>query len=217
MNNDLGIFGDSSAALNKDFEHSWVTLLSQDQKFDNYAAEGASLVYVYDQLIKHGKNYKKCIIFIPPVGRLWMPDFNRQHFVNHRTVDLLNRSSFLDQKILSSIKDYFINIWNYKREKLIQCALVDSIRLRYPTALIIPVTPDSVYDDPKCMHHISLLDNEFYNVHEHERDWGRACHMNRENNKIFFQKIVHWIKTDNFDLDVKDFKYPVELKTELFR
>ena len=94
--------------------------------------------------------------------------------------------------------------------------MVDSIRVLFKDALIIPVTPDSVYDTTACMHYISLLDYEKYEVNEYVPDWGRTCHMNKENNRIFYEKICNWLDTGNFVLDAKDFKYPVESKEELF-
>lgn len=217
MNNTLGIFGDSSAVPNKKFKHSWVELLALQKNFDNFSAEGASLVFVYDQLLKFGKNYQDLIIFIPPVGRLWVPNFKHQHFVNNMTAEMLmEKSSFVEQKTLASVQGYFLNLWHYSRESLIQRAIVDSIYTMFPTALIIPVTPDGVYHNNKCMHYISLLDNEYYDVHEYKPDWGRTCHMNKENNRIFYEKILGWLETKTFSLDVKDFKYPTETKAELF-
>lgn len=218
MNRDLGIFGDSSAVPNSKFNHSWVELLAQKLDFDNFSAKGASLTYVYDQLLRYGKQYKKLIVFVPPVGRLWMPNFKLQnHFVNHLTAEMLmDQASVWDQKILKSVQDYFIDIWHYQREILIQRGMVDSIRLMFPNALVIPVTPDSIYDTSTCMHYISLLDYEKYEVNEYVPDWGRTCHMNKENNRIFYEKISNWLETGNFILDAKDFKYPVESKEELF-
>lgn len=217
MSNTLGIFGDSSAVPNKKFDHSWVELLSKTKNFDNFSAAGASLVFVYDQLLRYGKNYENVIIFIPPVGRLWLPNYKHQHFVNHLTAEILmNKDCYSDKKILTSVQDYFINIWHYRRESLIQRALVDSIYHMFPNALIIPVTPDGVYNNDKCMHFVSLLDNEYYNVHEFTPDWGRTCHMNRENNRIFYKKILTWLENKTFDLDIRDFKYPTETKEELF-
>jgi hypothetical protein len=213
----IGIFGDSSAVPNKKFNHSWIELLSAKKSFDNFSAEGASLVFVYDQLLKYGKNYDEVIIFIPPVGRLWVPNYKYQHFVNHLTAHmLLNNGLNSDEKILTSVKDYFINLWHYSRESLVQRALVDSINIMFPKALIIPVTPDGVYYNDRCMHYISLLDNEYYDVHEYKPDWGRTCHMNKENNEIFYRKILNWLDNKTFVLDVKDFKYPAESKEELF-
>ena len=218
MNKKLGIFGDSSAVPNKKFNHSWVELLSADIEFDNYSAEGASIVYVYDQLLRHSKKYQKLIIFAPPIGRLWMPNFKLQnHFVNHLSAKMLIESASLwDKKILNSVQDYFIDIWHYRRETLIQRGIVDSIRQMFPKALLIPVTPDSIYDNQNCMHYISLLDYEKYNINEYVYDSGRTCHMNKENNKIFYEKIKLWNLSGTFDIDVKDFKYPVETKQELF-
>lgn len=218
MSKTLGIFGDSCAVPNSKFNHSWVELLADKINFDNYSVQGASLVYVYDQLLKHGSKYEKLIIFIPPVGRLWMPNFKLQnHFVNHQTAEMLmDKASIWDQKILNSVRDYFINIWHYQREQLIQRGMVDSIRMLFKDALIIPVTPHSIYNNSACMHYISLLDYEKYEVNEYEPDWGRTCHMNKENNGIFYEKILNWLETGNFNLDAKDFKYPVESKEELF-
>jgi hypothetical protein len=66
------------------------------------------------------------------------------------------------------------------------------------------------------MYNISLLDYEYYNVHEYTPDFGRTCHMNKENNQIFYERIKEWIETEKFNLDIKDFKYPIETKEKLF-
>lgn len=218
MSKTLGIFGDSSAVPNKKFNHSWVELLAIKTDFDNYSAEGASLVYVYDQLLQHGKKYKNLIIFVPPVGRLWMPNFKmHNHFVNHSTADMLmTTADKWDKKILDSIHNYFIDIWHYRRETLIQRGIVDSIKFMFPNALMIPVTPDSIYDNKNCMHYISLLDYEKYDINEYVYDSGRTCHMNKENNRIFYEKISNWLEKKTFTIDIKDFKYPVETKQDLF-
>lgn len=215
----LGIFGDSSADPNKKFSHSWVELLERDIEFDNYARQGSSLLYTYDQLLKHGNEYDKIVIFVAPVGRLWMPSLKvKQHFVNHATVDLVysNASSF-EKKILNSIKAYFTHVWNFDTELLIQRSIIDSIRINFPTALLIPVTKDSVYDHTGItMHDISLIDYQYYNVHEFTPDFGRTCHMNKKNNEIFYLKIKKWLQINNFCVTIENFTNPVETKEELF-
>jgi hypothetical protein len=217
----LGIFGDSSASPNLDFNHSWVELLEKEYEFENFAVQGSSLLYTYSQLMAQGNKFENLIVFVAPVGRVWAPNCKiQQHFVNQLTVERYeNSSGHADKNILNAVKLYFNNLWLYEKEQLQQRAIVDSIRINFPNALLIPVTPHSIYDWPTdkiCMHYISLLDYEYHNVHEYTPDWGRTCHMNKENNKIFFTVIKNWLVTKKFDMTIDMFKYPVETKEELF-
>lgn len=215
----VAIFGDSSADPNVEFNHSWVELLAQKFSVDNFAKQGSSLLYSYEKLLEQGKNYKKIIIFIAPVGRMYVPNCKlSQHFINQKTVEIhKGTADFYQGKILDAIEQYFNYLWVFEKECLVQQAIVDSIKVNFPNALLIPVTKDSIRNfTGLCMHDISFLDYEYYEVHEYTPDLGRTCHMNKENNKIFARIIENWIETENFKIDIDMFKYPVESKKELF-
>ncbi len=216
----LGIFGDSSADPVKEFKHSWVELLQEEFKFENFAVRGSSLLFTYDKLFTHAHKFDQLLIFIAPPGRMWVPNCKvHQHFMNQKTVEMYfdKASTITDKKILKSVEEYFNNLWLLHKELLQHNAIVDSIKIKFPNALLIPVTPHSIKDhNGLCMHDISLLDYEYYEVNEYVPDWGRTCHMNKENNKIFYSKIKEWIETEIFNISIKDFKYPTETKEELF-
>jgi hypothetical protein len=216
----LGIFGDSSADPVEYFNYSWVELLQEKFIFENFSARGSSLLFTYDKLLTHAHKFDRLLIFIAPPGRLWAPNCKiHQHFMNQKTVEIYadRANTFTDKKILKAIESYFNDLWLLHKELLQHHAIVDSIRTRYPNALLIPVTPHSIQEyRGLCMHDISLLDYEYYDVNEYVPDWGRTCHMNKENNKIFFLKIKEWLETGTFNVSIKDFKYPAETKEELF-
>jgi hypothetical protein len=215
----IGIFGDSSADPVEWLDHSWVELLSNEYQFTNFARRGSSLLYTYNNICQNYKQFDKIIVFIPPVGRLWVPNcIINQHFVNHKTAErYYDNANYSDKKILDSIKSYFIYLSTMEKETLQHNAIVDSIKCKIPNALIIPVTNQSIENyNGVSMYNISLIDYEYYNVHEYTPDFGRTCHMNKENNQIFYEKIKEWIETKKFKLDIKDFKYPIETKEELF-
>lgn len=217
--NTIAIFGDSSADPVEWLNHSWVELLSREYKFSNFAKRGSSLLYTYSCICRYADHYDKIIIFIPPIGRLWVPNCKiHQHFVNNFTVDLYyDDADYQDKKILDSIRSYFIHLSTYEMEELKHYAMVESIKNKFPTALIIPVTENSIRDyDRTCMNDISEIDYEYYDVHRYTPDFGRTCHMNKENNRIFCTIIKKWIDEGIFDMSVKYFKYPTESKEELF-
>jgi hypothetical protein len=215
----LGIFGDSTADPVEWLNHSWVELLAKEYKFTNFAKQGSSLLYTYNNICIEHHQFDKIIVFIPPVGRLWAPNcLINQHFLNHRTVELYyENADYSDRKILDSIKNYFIYVSTFEKEILQHNAIVDSIKCKIPNALIIPVTKHSIENfEGVCMHDISIIDYEFYNVHPYTPDFGRTCHMNKENNQIFYQKIKQWLDSNDFILSIDDFTTPVETKEELF-
>jgi hypothetical protein len=215
----LAIFGDSSADPVEWLNHSWVELLSKEYYFTNFAKRGSSLLYTYNNICREHANFDKIIIFIAPVGRLWAPNCNiNQHFINHRTVELYyDKADYTDKKILDSIKNYFVYLSTDEKEMLLHNAMVDSIKSKISNALIIPVTKRSIENyQGVCMHDISLIDYAYYDVHEYTPDFGRTCHMNKENNEIFYQKIKQWVDEEKFALSINDFKYPIETKEELF-
>lgn len=217
--NNIAIFGDSSADPVEWLDHSWVELLSKDYNFTNFAKQGSSLIYSYNNICREYQNFDKIIVFIPPVGRLWAPNCKiNQHFLNHRTIELhYDNADYSDKKILDSIKNYFIYLSTTEKETLQHNAMVDSVKSKIPNALIIPVTRQSIENHTGvCMYDISIIDYAYYDVHEYTPDFGRTCHMNKKNNEIFYHKIKRWLDSGEFILSIKDFEPPLETKEELF-
>lgn len=217
--NNIAVFGDSTADPNPKFNHSWIEILSRKFKITNYAQAGSSLLFSYEQLLIHGHKYSKIIFFVAPVGRLYVPNCElTQHFVNQNTANLFKPvNDFKQKNIIDAVEKYFNYLWVWEKEILIQRSIVDSIQKNFPQALLIPVTKDSIYNfQGLCMHDISVIDYNYHDVNYYTPDFGRTCHMNKENNLIFSQIIEKWITDKSFHIDIDQFKYPVETKEDLF-
>jgi hypothetical protein len=217
----IGIFGDSSADPNKNFNYSWVELLGANPNYTvtTYAKQGSNFLYTLNQLQSFYKDFDKVIVTVTIPGRMWVPHCKtQQFFVNPMTVDLFwDKAGQKDKRIMQSVKDYYYNLWIWENEFLVHQSLVEKAMRDFPNALYIPVNTDSIenFVGP-TLNDIGQIDYQYYNVDITTPDFGRTCHMNKQNNFIFCQMITEWIETNSFDLDISKFKYPVESIEELF-
>jgi hypothetical protein len=209
----IGIFGDSYAyhpAANPAHLEWWQYVQQfPDIEIDNYGAAGSSLYYTWKQFQDNHHKYDKVIVCMTVCNRLWMPhlpeDWNLQH-VHH--IDSVEGRSFNSnvptRTIKKALKLYYKFIVNLEEQHNIwKLQIADMKRTRPDGLCLFCFDPREIISDYIDLYQISLLDGDLMN--NTQRDL-RANHFNDKNCRLFASKIVHWIQTNQFSLDITEFK-----------
>ena len=209
----IGVFGDSYAEHKAhDPNHlQWWQYVQQecpDISIDNYGQAGSSMYYTWKQFQDNYRKYDKVIVCMTTPNRLWMPhlpeDWNLEHVhdldvIKYRTSIPIGTRSIM-KKALKSYYKYIVNEEEQTDNWYLQIA--DMMRT-LPDGLYL-----SGFQFPKQisnyipLNEISNLDGDLMS---NQQD-PRANHFSDKNCRLFADKIVNWIQTNQFSLDITEFK-----------
>ena len=215
----IAIYGDSFAIdeENTPRKNSWVDHLSNHYDVVNYAKQGSSLYYSYKEFLRTHQYYDKVIFLVTNFGRLYVPNLPHPHIPGLYNVEkYLKESNSRDREKFQTIKNFFLHIQNESFEKDIHGLILKECMSLRPDCLFIPCFDQSLIPEWKfcTMMDIQIIDFEFYKINPFEFSTDarelRNCHMNDENNLIFYKKIKSWIEGSNFQMYKRDFSYPRE-------
>lgn len=228
----IGIFGDSFAdettfhtrGIDPETIKSrpWAQLVRESGLIvDNYAKSATSLYYSYLKFLEHHNSYDKIIFTVTGPGRLYLPHLPEKY--HHTTAGLLmhyrrNIETDNDEKIITAFESYYKYLCNFELDITIHNLMYEKCQAIRPDALFLPCFQNSIQKSKFHLDHISYIDYDFYNVNPF-KDLvieKRHCHMNRQNNIIFADKIIRWINNGKFEINIDDFQKPEDDQFFLF-
>lgn len=207
----IGIFGDSYASQPSQSNPShlqWWQYVQQqcpNIKITNHTHGGSALHYTWKQFHAHQHKYDKVIVCVTNNSRLWLPHLPRKWDMEHiSNTDMFAYRKF-DPSVTKLMKKavtlYYHHIINDAEAQDLWKLRVDNMKNTNLNALYL----DCFYNDAPCsdwipLYYISLLDGDI-------NGWKdpRANHFNDTNSRIFAQKIIKWIETNQFSLNITDF------------
>jgi hypothetical protein len=208
----IGVFGDSYAehcASNPNHLQWWQYVQQQcsDIEIDNYGVAGSSLYYTWKQFQNNQHKYDKVIVYFTTPNRLWMPHLPKEWNLEHvHNLDIFKYRTFkntFNTKIMKNALDaYYKYIVNIDEQRDIWQLQIESIKRKRPDGLYLAsFCGRNTISDHMALHRISLLDGSLM---DNQCDL-RANHLNDANSKIFAEKIIRWIRTDQFSMSIDDF------------
>jgi hypothetical protein len=211
INVKLGIFGDSFANCNSDnpdVHLQWYKYVQQqmpDLEIYNHGHAGSSFYFTWKQFQEHHAKYDKVIVCGTTPNRLWMPHLPKEWELEHvHAMRMFTYIHYPPSKDIDMMKDalsmYFEYIVNDQETIDVHKLQLDNIKsLRYDQ-LYIPGYMKIYPDDYLPLIHISNLDGK----RPKGRD-TRANHLNDTNNRILADKIVKWLSTNEFNMEITEF------------
>lgn len=204
----IAIYGDSFADLNwnNNSYKGWPELLAESYNVTNFAKEGSSLWWSYDQLVQSHANFDYNIFVGTIYSRIYIEDLKTHLSVNS------NSWPILDGKINLGYM-YYQHFFSHRRDyQLCQLMIKDIMSL--DNTLYIPAFEESVpAQNPKLcsLNAFTGLEEQHYNIKQYSSDL-RKCHLTKENNLIVYNKIVDAIssKSKTLNLDKSDFNAPMD-------
>ena len=219
----IGIFGDSyGVGFDKEGETiSWPAIVSKKYQTTNYAQRASNFFYSYDLLKNFGHKYDKIIFLITWPGRIRcqlekLPNLNFTCLEHAQSnCDFFTKTNQLNlAKVAQSAADYYKYFFNPNQEQLFNDMLYKKLIEEYKDNINVLFSfSESVSTRNKIsLNEITELDYSYYNIEDSyfKYEDTRHCHLNNSNNKILAEKIIGWIETDQFDLDISDFVEPTE-------
>jgi hypothetical protein len=216
----IGIFGCSSAVEHYSFfpnttipYHSWSYLIKEKYStVENFAQGGSSLYFSYKNwLLNQHKKFDKTIFIVTDPHRWYLPNLPDQckHIsgVQHLEHLVEKATDPYIKKVYESLINYEVYAKNLEFYSDMHNLMVSVILSQQgPDFLVLPMTENGIPNwKGDFLKPIFWLDVHFYKVY----DWGnkdrRKCHMNRENNKIFSNRVIDWIETGNIDFGIQHF------------
>jgi hypothetical protein len=224
---------------NKKFHdgYAWAEILSLKYHVTNYGIPGSSVYFSYEEFNKHHSKYDKIIFLATEPGRLTFDigselknpligqEFKR-HCNSYGTADRYfklfeNKKVPEDSARVNAAREYFLWLLNRTEQTEYKRLMLDEIRRIRPDALIM--SPAHAWDPIKqelttCLMDISNMENDFFKVNYNDlADIGhldiRPCHLTRENNKMFANKISDWIDHQTIPvLSKEDYVQPADGK-----
>lgn len=185
----------------------WIDYLAADI----YGKSGSDLYYSYNQFINNHEKYEKCIFVITSPYRVSANINGWVHCGSYE--DAIEKIHFTnDPKMKSYFKglaDYFKNVYylDLEKPKVINQAMLDSIKLLRPDTIFINSFPDL-----KNVYELEL--NAWNITHNESQDYKkyfdlRLCHMTTDNNKIFAKFLLDNLdKSGMLDLSTIEWKIP---------
>jgi|TARA_R110000851_G_scaffold321163_1_gene486364 hypothetical protein len=211
----IGIFGDSFSNLrakNQDYLQWWEYAHQQmhGTEITNHGVAGSSLYYTWRKFHEHQHKYDKIILCGTESSRLWLPHLPKEwncehiHGMHHFDPNFVNNPPVEtdDVKMIrDALQVYFEYIVNDQEARDRAKLQVDDMRRKRPDLLYLPCFDAS--DGPNDyipLITISELDGRAAMRHD-----KRANHLNDTNNRILGDKIVKWLSTNEFNMEIKDF------------
>lgn len=209
----IGVFGDSYAnhkAANPNHLQWWQYVQQEcpDINIETYGVAGSSMYYTWKQFHDNQHKYDKVIVCMTTSNRLWMPhlpkDWNLEHVHNldvmkYRTSIPINVKSTMNK----ALKLYYKYIINVDEQKDIWRLQIADIKRTRPDGLYFSgFNPSIEISDYMPLNNISELDGNLMSTQQDHR----ANHFNDKNCRLFADKIVNWIQTNQFSLDITEFK-----------
>lgn len=208
----IGIFGDSYAeykGANTNHLQWWQYVQQEctDISIDNYGIAGSSMYYTWKQFQDNHHKYDKVIVCITTSNRLWLPhlpkDWNLEHVHN---IDVMKyrqfNSNFDKRPITKALTLYYKYVVNLEEQIDIWKLQVLDIKRTRPDGLHLSsfFNPINI-SDYMPLYVISKLDGDLMSSQQDPR----ANHFNDKNCRLFASKIVNWIQTHQFSLDITEF------------
>jgi hypothetical protein len=246
MKEKLLILGDSFAHTREELPDfsgkAWTKLLEEgnDYRVMNKAIGGSSLYYSYKEFNRLHQEFDKVMLVITQAGRLYCPIIGE--------TDKLNTSSshhtgtfWIDQnkdrikkqqphnlaaiKQLDAIRDYFLYILDWEKDKEMNQLMLDDIKRIRPDTILVPAFQASWTTLPQpisWLDQISDMEMKHYNItHDdlNKKDGHadcRKCHMSERNNQILYEKSLKWLKGHPVEFDISEFEKPNEPREKYF-
>ena len=216
----IGIFGCSSAVEHYSFfpgttipNHSWSYLLKEKYTtVENFAQGASSLYFSYKTLIDNEqKNFDKIIFIVTDPHRYYFPNLpddykhiagftHLEHMLDKAQDKFVKKvyQAVMDYEVYAKDPEFYVDMHNLMVNKL--------LNKRGPNFLLLSMTNKSIPGwQGNTLKPIYWLDIDHYHLGHLSGKDMRKCHMNRENNKIFAERIDYWIKTGTVDFDIKHF------------
>ena len=204
----IAIYGDSFADpnWNNNSYKGWPELLAESYDVTNFAKEGSSLWWSYDQLQKSNTQFDYNIFVGTIYSRIYIEDLK-----NHLSVNP-NSWPVVDNKINLGYM-YYQHFFSHCRDYQL-CQLMIADILTVNNTLYIPAFEESI---PKqlpelCpLNMLTGLEEQHYKVKNYLSDL-RKCHLSKESNKVVYNKIVDAItnKSKTLNLSETDFNTPID-------
>jgi hypothetical protein len=218
----IGIFGDSFADENtfsNEYAIAWPTMLRNTTKHSvtNYGIGGSSLYYSYQMFMKNYDKFDRIIFIVTNIGRLWIRNFQD---LDARLCHIPGISVIPERrKIFSSVEyknfwdaceSYYLHIQDFEKESNLHHLMIDKIKSLRPDTLLIPIDYPALENySGISLYEISELDYKHFNIGQDEKikyNDIRPCHFNKFNTDVFYKKILQWLDTNEFILNLNEFK-----------
>jgi hypothetical protein len=212
----VGIFGDSFACTKSDNAikaKEWSEYLQESSnaiEVVNYGIPGSSIYFSYQCFKKNFMLYDKIIFCGTTTGRAWYPQFARLgNYFEHASFSSILTAPCPGKKEKSKQKTHFTTISSYVKDLYNVTEHTEYARLmiedvkRANNVLYLPCFEKTSIDDYMPLTNISNKDINPSNHYTHKDI--RANHMNDKNNQILAIKVMNWINTETFSLDISDF------------
>lgn len=231
----IGIFGDSFGQYNTWLIHpdtateadkgrkAWFDYFKDDgYDVENNCKSATDLYYTFKQFKKFYKSYDYIIVLVTAWGRMWLPQLTTMYpwIPGYKNAEFCLEicKDEGDKKILQALLDYYKYVENRDYSMDMQRLMCEQMQSMHDKILMIPcfnndnwsLVPN--YNGP-CINDISDIDSLYYNVDSYAVQCRRHGHLNDQNNYIFYQKIIEWIKNDGkkeFVINLSDYKNPTE-------
>lgn len=216
--------------------YAWWEILSKKYEVTNFGVPGSSVYFSYEEFNTHHSQFNKVIFLATEPGRLTFeigseiknpllaPIFKR-HCNAYATADyyskVFNDSRFPeDSARINAAKEYFLWILNRKEQNEYKQLMLDKIKTVRPDALVIQPAESWNSIEHKlipCLLDISNIEVEYFGKGSFQElmnqgySDARPCHLTREDNKMFADKICNWIENQTIPIFSKeDFIPPVD-------
>jgi len=220
MEQTLGIFGNSYAAINKKVYHTGWSQYLEDltpYKIHNHAISGSSLYHAWKQFTNFQNSYDKIVFVVTHWARQYIENLDDgetplAHIssINHLEYHLKNQTTPVPvRKQLLNLYNYWIHVGNEQQRRDYHLLMLNDIRTKRPDALIISAIPETeslyMHPDQIDINSIGEIDISYY-LGPNANDWWkkydcrRQNHMNDINNQLFAKCINTWLDTNQLDM-----------------
>lgn len=203
----IAIYGDSFAdpCWNLNSYKSWPELLAESYDVTNFAKEGSSLWWSYDQLKQQQLNFDYNIFIGTIYSRIFIADLNRHLSVSPNSWPMVNEKINLGYI-------YYQHFFFHPRDYQISQLMIKDI-MTFDNTLYIPAFDESVPEQlPLCpLNKLTGLEEQYYKIWNYSID-KRKCHLTKENNLVIYNKITAAIskKSKTLELSESDYINPTD-------
>lgn len=216
----IGIFGGSYCdSNNSNPTQSWVDIVKSNYDITCYGLSGSSLYYSIQLINAFSTDFDRCILVPPGFGRLTIVnDFSKNLEEKDKHISSLAAAEYKwsstdDSKlklIYSAAMEYFTYFYDENKEYYIHRLMLQDLKNKFSDLLIVPA---EVLIDVSLMESkaLGISSSNFFKYKD-----MRNCHMTEENNIIFANMIIDYIKVSEFNLHVDMFVKPTSEKFSLY-
>jgi hypothetical protein len=203
----IAIYGDSFADpfWNSNSYKSWPELLAESYNVTNFAKEGSSLWWSYDQLKRNHLNFDYNIFVGTIYSRVYLEDLNIHLSASNASWPVVENDINLGQI-------YFKYFFSPTREYYINQLMIKDI-LTINNAIYIPVFEESIPENTSLcpLNVLSKQEEQYYNIKYSAGD-RRKCHLTKENNLVIYNKLITAIsnKSKTLELSKIDYNNPTD-------